>query len=599
MPRNWHRGAPGLKVAEALEQLEHLQQREAQLIEQLRLMMQRALSLPVDSDLGIEDDFAKSCQQVGVELEALDRNKLSAITVLRHAHTCESIELALSTQSFLTVVQQPPEVAVANRYLLPPPTVTVVLPPRFAMNGDRTFVVRAQLAYTTSEAPLQLTLDGKQDVLQGVIHVPIDKHRRGVFQKLKIMEVSSKHQHRLFCLVFRLIECHHGRQILHSTEVRSAGFQVQSRPHKRKRGGESPVYPAPFPISTAVRKSYSVDSAGSSHLPPSLLESYSGMDDGRNNLGYADSSSVDTHRRLLEYGGVGQHSMHSSSTTSSSSRSRSKSKSDRYADVSSQSDSSSDDDDSDNPLSNGGPNTSNWSPNDVSIVDISNLLTSSIADAARKLGIPQAILAKRYLETSGHAWPARKLHKIERMLEAERSKPEDERSTSLMNKLVKKRREFTQHTILSLSPSDFSAGDNAATLDDSSSEDDSASIALNLVGMRSTDSVTPKTSNISIASASSASASPPTAQRSTAPAQHPHLELLRPESAVGARSSAPASYTPSWLPSFARNDPFGRSIRLPSLPFPPGSTPASLQPFSQYPVPAIDGDLKSQPHEAE
>ncbi len=122
--------------------------------------------------------------------------------------------------------------AVANRYLLPAPEV--VVSSSYHSEENCTLGVAVKLCYHTSGKEVASTLQGKQEVLQGIKQVNVDKTGRATFGKLKIMEVSSKHKHQSFCLLFSLEEysAQGSKRIL--GQVQSAPFHVQSRPAKRK-----------------------------------------------------------------------------------------------------------------------------------------------------------------------------------------------------------------------------------------------------------------------------------------------------------------------------------------------------------------------------
>jgi hypothetical protein len=140
----------------------------------------------------------------------------------------------------LHILQQPSESTVANRYLIPAPELVVS---SHVMTGESTFVVCVTLSYHgEGEEVIDKSIDGKQDVLQGIKRVTVDTDNRVAFTKLKVMDVSSKHRHQPFCLVFTLEEYHvDGRKEIHST-MRTSPFQVQSRPNKRKAlPGEQPA----------------------------------------------------------------------------------------------------------------------------------------------------------------------------------------------------------------------------------------------------------------------------------------------------------------------------------------------------------------------
>ena len=97
------------------------------------------------------------------------------------------------------------------------------------------------LAYHgNSEPVLENTQDGKQEILQGIKRVTVDSTNNVIFTKLKIMEVSSKHRHQPFCLVFSLEEYRNGGNKKVIASVKTSPFQVQSRPNKRKSTSELP-----------------------------------------------------------------------------------------------------------------------------------------------------------------------------------------------------------------------------------------------------------------------------------------------------------------------------------------------------------------------
>lgn len=137
----------------------------------------------------------------------------------------------------MNITQQPSESAVANRYLLPAPQLSIsptIVPCK------STFVVCVALAYHGSSEEITRTLDGKQEILQGIKRVTVDASNHVIFTKLKVMEVSSKHRHQPFSLIFSLEEYRNdGKKNILST-VKSVPFLVQSRPNKRKSTGSLP-----------------------------------------------------------------------------------------------------------------------------------------------------------------------------------------------------------------------------------------------------------------------------------------------------------------------------------------------------------------------
>jgi len=182
------------------------------------------------------------------EMTALAQKKLRAMRYVLQtqgiSNADEIVKVPLQTPTSgplsMQIAQQPSETAVANRYLLPAPQLYIT-PNTITQNSNSTFVVSVKLAYHgESETELESTFDGKQDVLQGIKRVTVDSDNQVTFTKLKVMDVSSKHKHQPFCLVFTLEEYQtDGKKTVQCT-VKTAPFHVQSRPSKRKSTGSLP-----------------------------------------------------------------------------------------------------------------------------------------------------------------------------------------------------------------------------------------------------------------------------------------------------------------------------------------------------------------------
>jgi len=139
----------------------------------------------------------------------------------------------------LYVEEQPTGNVVANKYLEPPLIVRV---DETVMNLAREgrLQVSASLCLTLSDEVLHRTLDNKQDILQGHTMVPVSAEGYATFNKLKIMEVSSKHHHQAFSIQLQLQEIYNaadGSIGVHplGEVVKLAPLHVQSRINKRKR----------------------------------------------------------------------------------------------------------------------------------------------------------------------------------------------------------------------------------------------------------------------------------------------------------------------------------------------------------------------------
>jgi len=131
---------------------------------------------------------------------------------------------------------------VANKYLEPPLVVRITDNYKQLAKEGR-LQATASLCLTLTDELLERTLDNKQDILQGHVTVPITPEGLGTFNKLKIMEVSSKHHHQAFSIQIQLQEIRTVEprfpimMTIHSIgePVKSSPLHVQSRINKRKR----------------------------------------------------------------------------------------------------------------------------------------------------------------------------------------------------------------------------------------------------------------------------------------------------------------------------------------------------------------------------
>jgi len=147
----------------------------------------------------------------------------------------------------IVIEEQPSGNVVANKYLEPPLVVRLdegLL--NLAREGK--LQVSASLCVTLSEEVICRTLDNKQDILQGHTIVPVSGEGFATFNKLKIMEVSSKHHHQSFSIQLQLQEIRKGSgngvDVVSIGEVvKSAPLHVQSRINKRKRSCSFHVRP--------------------------------------------------------------------------------------------------------------------------------------------------------------------------------------------------------------------------------------------------------------------------------------------------------------------------------------------------------------------
>eukprot|EP01097_Dermamoeba_algensis_P004239 TRINITY_DN27_c0_g1_i1.p1 TRINITY_DN27_c0_g1~~TRINITY_DN27_c0_g1_i1.p1 ORF type:complete len:732 (-),score=192.24 TRINITY_DN27_c0_g1_i1:390-2585(-) len=269
-----------------------------------------------------------------------------------------------------SISQQPSDFAVANRYLMPPPTI--LAQNLTQVDNNSTLVVSARLFYHEQEEEMTKTQDGKQEVLQGIKKVSLDKHGRAVFNKLKIMEVSSKHKHQAFCLVFFLEE--YTSQGLKKTlaKVKSAPFHVQSRCNKRKREGEDDSM-------SPLRALLKTSSAAllSSAAAPSLTSSFDKEESE------SEEGSTEEMEKIENEGSESDIEEQDEGVSTSTS-----------------------------------PASAAPIPTEEvgNYIDITDLLVLPQKEAARRLGISESMLCKRFKECTKRKWPYRYLRKIDKVM---------------------------------------------------------------------------------------------------------------------------------------------------------------------------------------
>eukprot|EP01117_Protostelium_nocturnum_P009515 TRINITY_DN3399_c0_g1_i2.p1 TRINITY_DN3399_c0_g1~~TRINITY_DN3399_c0_g1_i2.p1 ORF type:complete len:617 (-),score=203.94 TRINITY_DN3399_c0_g1_i2:59-1909(-) len=266
----------------------------------------------------------------------------------------------------LVISQHPSDVIIANRYIVPAPSVVVSIPKGYSgsvsFNGIQpvTLVLSASLLYHLSGKEVSKTMDGKQDILQGVKRISVDlntmtahsnsSHLTSVitFSKLKILEVSSKHKHQPFSIVFSIEEYIQGSKRIIST-TRSSLFQVLSRPTSTHYGSPSP---------NATLTSSQNFQSGASKKPSLSPDSNNNnvKKDERSLINENDGNSSQDLKIQLE----------------------------------------------DN--------------SNMILQDITELLTLPQKEAASKLGISESMLCKRFKESTRRKWPYRYLRKLEKVI---------------------------------------------------------------------------------------------------------------------------------------------------------------------------------------
>ncbi|PRP87813.1 hypothetical protein PROFUN_04287 [Planoprotostelium fungivorum] len=297
----------------------------------------------------------------------------------------------------LIINQQPLEVIIANRYIVPAPCIMVTIPKSYyaacqASNGPAapftvdarapnfTLVICAYLYYHLTDKEVSKTIDGKQDILQGVKRISIDVHGMHqsavgnnpnlttviTFSKLKILEVSSKHKHQPFSLVFAIEEYTKGAKRVIAT-TKSTLFQVLSRP-------------------TSTTYSNHVNTMRRSLSQDQMIVSNIKREDRTNDNEEGVPRSETTCENTSTDGGT------------------------------------------------------------MILQDITELLTLPQKEAALKLGISESMLCKRFKESTRRKWPYRYLRKLEKVIkmlvvqESDGSMPSREDRDKL-DRLVKEKEE--------------------------------------------------------------------------------------------------------------------------------------------------------------
>eukprot|EP01129_Flabellula_baltica_P004320 TRINITY_DN1495_c0_g2_i2.p1 TRINITY_DN1495_c0_g2~~TRINITY_DN1495_c0_g2_i2.p1 ORF type:complete len:444 (-),score=98.72 TRINITY_DN1495_c0_g2_i2:128-1405(-) len=133
-----------------------------------------------------------------------------------------------SAEDVITIITDSEPTFILNKYLS---EIKVAVSEECLLKFDDLFV-RVHLALTPSNTILKTTTNGVQPILQGRVVIPV-KNGIAKFDRLKIMEVSSKYQFQNFTLVFQLETRQNSSAMVVGMPVMSRAFQVLSR-NKRK-----------------------------------------------------------------------------------------------------------------------------------------------------------------------------------------------------------------------------------------------------------------------------------------------------------------------------------------------------------------------------
>jgi len=131
----------------------------------------------------------------------------------------------------LIIEDEPCGNVIANKYIEPPIRVRVS-DEYLSLAQEKCLQVTATLYSTLSETVIEMTSDGKQLILQGFTALAINDDGNTVFNKLKIMEVTSKYNYRPFCINLQLQKVKEGTVENIGEPIRTSPLVVQSRLYK-------------------------------------------------------------------------------------------------------------------------------------------------------------------------------------------------------------------------------------------------------------------------------------------------------------------------------------------------------------------------------
>jgi hypothetical protein len=312
--------------------------------------------------------------------------------------------------SFLRIDQQPngsPPVT-ANKYIEPPFVLQLTEISLFPLARQGLLRVSAKLFFTLTDQPANTTLDGRQDLLQGQLTVPVLSDGSATFSKLKIVEVSSRHRHQSFTISFQLEQmdpCNSHLIIPLGKSVKSLPLHVQSRVPKRKRL-PSEVRQTETVREVSPQQQSCESSPQSQGCPPQedtrirpptkrvrAREHGHGIASGS---GAVDNAASESH---------GNNSTEDDATTNSLRLNLWAMNNTSSLENSLNSETINTASDNSNPTSSA-TTPSPRSPR-TTYIDITDLLTLPQKEAAAKLGISESMLCKRFKECTRRKWPYR------------------------------------------------------------------------------------------------------------------------------------------------------------------------------------------------
>jgi len=161
------------------------------------------------------------------------KSKNIIIPQIRPADEIPGFVRNVNSGSPIIIEDQPYGNVVANKYLEPPLRVKVS-DELDLLAKEGSLQVTAVLCGSLTETRINRTSDGKQNILQGYTILPITPEGYATFNKLKIMDVSSKHHHQPFSIQLQLQEIKKTGSVVNIGEpIKSSPLRVQSRINKK------------------------------------------------------------------------------------------------------------------------------------------------------------------------------------------------------------------------------------------------------------------------------------------------------------------------------------------------------------------------------
>jgi hypothetical protein len=162
-----------------------------------------------------------------------EENEVKPTQIFRPAEEITGFVRTVNSGSPIIIEDQPYGNVVANKYL--EPSLRVKVSEEFSLLAkDGSLQITAVLCGSLTEARINRTSDGKQNILQGYTILPITPEGYATFNKLKIMDVSSKHHHQPFSIQLQLQEIKKTGSVVSIGEpIKSAPLRVQSRINKK------------------------------------------------------------------------------------------------------------------------------------------------------------------------------------------------------------------------------------------------------------------------------------------------------------------------------------------------------------------------------